>query len=140
MKADAMNLHPKRPAKRALLSAALLLVAALIPLQAVADSCAMPCCAEVSCCEETTSPVEQPATLAGCADSCGMRSSTPSQQLPEAVSTASQTMKIEFETIAVSVATLRPGPPPRLPARSVELHHAVPGDAPLYLYNDTFLI
>jgi hypothetical protein len=49
-------------------------------------------------------------------------------------------MKISFETIAASVALLPTGPPPRLPARSVALHHAVPGDAPLYLYNAAFLI
>jgi hypothetical protein len=140
MSTGEMKLNPKRRLARALLSATLLLVAAVIPLEGLSGSCSMSCCAEMACCEETSSPFEQPATAAGCAEPCGMRSNAPSQQLPDAVATASHTTKISFETIAVSVSPLSATPPPRLPARSAELHHAVPGDAPVYLYNATFLI
>jgi hypothetical protein len=140
MSVGAMRLHAKGPVMRALLCAALLLVAGVIPLQAFTVTCSMPCCDAVPCCEETSSPFEQPATADACPESCGVRSSTPSQQLPEAVVTASQTTKISLETIAVPVSLLAADPPPRLPARSVELPHAVPGDAPLYLYKATLLI
>ena len=126
-----------RPIRRALLAATLVVFAAVIaPLCALMIACSMPCC------EGKSLPFVQSAAAAACAEHCGISSNTTSHELPNAVAPSNETAKIALASLAVAETseTLAPTPPPRLPAFSVESHHAVPGDAPVYLYNSAFLI
>lgn len=126
-----------RPIRRALLAATLVVFAAVIvPLCAVMVTCSIPCC------EEKSFPFVQSTAAAACAEHCGISSNTKSHELPNAVALSSETAKIALASLAVAETSvdIAPTPPPRLPAFSVESHHAVPGDAPVYLYNSTFLI
>lgn len=126
-----------RPIRRALLAATLVVFAAVIaPLCALMIACSMPCC------EGKSFPFVQSTAAAACAEHCGISNNTTSHELPNAVPPSSETAKIALASLAVAEAseTLAPTPPPRLPAFSMESHHSVPGDAPVYLYNSAFLI
>jgi hypothetical protein len=133
MNSNVITPRTSRQVTSALFAAVLLVCAAVIaPLCALIVACAMPCC---------EGKFVQWTAAAGCAEHCGIRSNTPSQELPKAVA-PSGIAKIAFASLAVaetSNITART-PPPRLPAFSVGSHHAVPGDAPVYLYNSVFLI
>ena len=126
-----------RPVTRGLFAAVLLVFAAVIaPLCALMIACSMPCC------EAKSFPFVQSTAAAACAEHCGISNNTTSHELPNAVAPSSETAKISLASLAVAEASddVAPTPPPRLPAFSVESHHAVPGDAPVYLYNSVFLI
>lgn len=132
-----MQRPANRPILRAASAVALLLFATVIaPLCALMIACSMPCC------EGKSLPFVQSTAAAACAEHCGISSNTTSHELPNAVAPSNETAKIALASLAVAEAseTLAPTPPPRLPAFTVESHHAVPGDAPVYLYNSAFLI
>ena len=137
MSPNVITLGTSRPITGALFAAVLLVFAAVIaPICALMMACSMPCC------EGKSLPFVQSAAAAACAEHCGISSNTTSHELPNAVAPSNETAKIALASLAVAEAseTLAPTPPPRLPAFSVESHHAVPGDAPVYLYNSVFLI
>jgi len=122
---------------RALVAATLLVFAAVIaPICALMIACSMPCC------EGKSIPFVQSAAAAACAEHCGISSNTASHELPDAVPASSETPQISFAGLAIAEAadTIATTTPPRLPARSAEIQHATPGDAPLYVYNSAFLI
>jgi len=123
---------------RALAAALLFMLAAVIaPICALMVACSTPCC------EGKSVPFVQSAAAAACAEHCAGSSSTTTQRpLPDAVAASSETPQISLAGLAVAEAagTLVSTAPPRLPARSAEIHHATPGDAPLYVYNSVFLI
>lgn len=125
-----------RPILRAASAVALLLFATVIaPLCALMIACAMPCC------EGKSVPFVQSAAAAACAKHCAIRNTKASHELPDAVAPSTETSQVAFALAgAENSADLAPATPPRLPAFSVESHHAVPGDAPVYLYNSVFLI
>lgn len=126
-----------RPIRRARLATTLVVLAAVIaPLCALMIACSMPCC------EGKSFPFVQSTAAAACAEHCGISNNTTSHELPNAVAPSSETAKISLASLAVAETSddIAPAPPPRLPAFSVESHHAVPGDAPVYLYNSAFLI
>lgn len=113
-----------------LFAAALLLSAATVtPIWALIPACSMPCCEGM-----------QPAQAADCAEQCGISSNTASHQLPSAVAPSSENTKISLASLAIEETSIAPVRAPRLPAFSAEPPHAVPGDAPVYLYNSVFLI
>lgn len=125
------------PVRRALLAATLVVFAAVFaPLCAVVMACSMPCC------EAQSLSFAQSAAAAACAEQCGISNNTASHELPNAVAPSSETAKISLAPLAVAATSdeIAPAPPPRLPAFSVESHHVVPGNAPVYLYNSAFLI
>lgn len=125
-----------RPVTRALFAAVLLVFAAVVaPVCALMAACSMPCC------EGKSLPLVQSTAAAACAEHCGITSNTASHELPNAVA-PSETAKVALASLAVVETSdiTASTPPPRLPAFSVESHHAVPGDAPVYLYNSVFLI
>ena len=137
MSPNVITLGTSRPITGALFAAVLLVFAAVIaPICALMMACSMPCC------QGKSLPFVQSAAAAACAEHCGISSNTTSHELPNAVAPSNETAKIALASLAVAEAseTLAPTPPPRLPAFSVESHHAVPGDAPVYLYNSVFLI
>jgi hypothetical protein len=126
-----------RPVTRALFAAVLLVFAAVVaPICALMVACSMPCC------EGKSFPSVQSTAAAACAEHCGISSNMVSHELPNAVPPSSETAKIAFASLAVAETfhITASTPAPRLPAFSVELQHAVPGDTPLYLYNSVFLI
>lgn len=126
-----------RPVTRALFAAILLVFAAVIaPMCALMIACSMPCC------EGKSFPFVQSTAAAACAEHCGISNNTTSHELSNAVAPSSETAKITLASLAVAESSddITPTPPPRLPAFSVESHHLVPGDAPVYLYNSVFLI
>ena len=111
-------------------AAALLLFAATAaPLWALIPACSMPCCEGM-----------QPAQGAGCAEQCGISSNTASHELPSAVAPSSENTKISLAALAMDETSSAPVLAPRPPAFSAAPPHAVPGDAPVYLYNSVFLI
>jgi hypothetical protein len=126
-----------RPIGRALMAAAVFVFAAAIaPLCALMVACSMPCC------EGKSFPFVQSTAAAACAEHCAITSNATSHELPNALAPSSETAKMALASLAVAETSvdIAPAPPPRLPAFSVESHHAVPGDAPVYLYNSAFLI
>lgn len=127
----------RRPVRRATLAAALFAFAALVaPLCALMIACSMPCC------EGKSFPFVQSAAAAACMEHCGISSNTASHEIPDAVAPSSETPQISLAGLSVAEASdaIAATAPPRLPARSVEIHHATPGDAPLHVYNSVFLI
>jgi hypothetical protein len=134
-----LGTHPatSRPILRALVAASLLIFAAVIaPIWALMIVCTMPCC------EGESTPFVQSAAPAACAEHCGISSNTASHELPDAVPASSETPQFSFAGLAIAVAadTIVTSKPPRIPAPSAELQHAIPGGAPLYVYNSVFLI
>ena len=126
-----------RPVTRALFAAVLLVFATVIaPLCALMIACSMPCC------EGKSVPFVQSAAAAACAEHCGISNNTASHELPNAVAPSTETAQVALAALAAAEtsADLAPVTPPRLPAFSVEPHHLVPGDTPVYLYNSVFLI
>lgn len=126
-----------RPVRSAPIAAALLLLAAaLTPLSALMIACSMPCC------EGQPLPFVQSPVAGACAERCAISSNTTSRELPAALAPSIETAKITIASLSVAEAseTVVPLAPPRLPAFPVQSHHAVPGDAPVYLYNSVFLI
>lgn len=126
-----------RPVRRALLAAALLVFAAVI-----APICALMVACTMACCEGKSFPFVQSAANAACATHCGISNQAASHELPDAVAAPAASPQLALAALDISEASsdIEPTPPPQLPAYSVESHHAVPGDAPLYLYNSLFLI
>jgi hypothetical protein len=137
MTPNAITLDRPRPVTRTLFAAVVLVFAAAIaPICALTAACSMPCC------EGNSFPLVQSAAAAACAEHCGISSDASSQELPNAIPPSGDTAKVTLASLAAAEAseTLAPTSPPRLPAFSAESHHAVPGDAPVYLYNSVFLI
>jgi hypothetical protein len=125
------------PLMPALVAAVMLVFAAAIaPICGLMVVCSMPCC------EGKSVPFVQSTAAAACTEHCGISSNTASHQLPDAVAASSETPQISFAGLSVAEAadSMASAESPRLPARSVEVHHATPGDAPLYVYNSVFLI
>lgn len=110
-------------------AAVLLFAAGIAPFCVLTAACSMPCC------EGKSFPFVKSA--AGCGEHCGIRSNPASQPLPDAVTPATAIVLIGVSATANDVA---PASPPQRPALSMESRHAVPGDAPVYLYNSVFLI
>lgn len=127
----------RRVVRRALFAAALFVFAvAIAPIWVLMVACSMPCC------EGESFPFVQPALGAACAEHCGISSSATSYQFPDAVAASTETPQTALAALATAETThdTAPTPHPRHTAFSVESHHAVPGDAPLYIYNSAFLL
>lgn len=128
----------RRPVMRTMTAGLLLVFAAAIaPICALMIACSMPCC-EGKSLTFMVSPVR-----AACMDHCGITNESASHELPAALAAASETPELSFAALAIAALpphTVTTSVPPRLPARAEILHHAIPGDAPLHLYNSVFLI
>jgi hypothetical protein len=118
---------------RAIFTAALLAFAVtVVPLYALAATCSM------KCCKQQVIPFPQ---SPACAQECGINASPASQQLPDAVAPAAKPLaSMAPLTSCVALETLPSPAPVRSFARLLDLHHAGPGDPPLFVYNSAFLI
>jgi len=129
-------LQANRPITRVLFAAAFLVFATV-----VAPACALMLACPMPCCKGNAAPMAPSVTAGGCAEHCGLRDvKAETHALPDAVAPSSAQITIASLAIADGVDTIALPDSPPLPAFSVESHHAIPGDAPLYLYNSVFLI
>jgi hypothetical protein len=122
-----------RPLLRAISAAALLAFAVTVaPLYALAATCSM------KCCKQQVIPFPQ---SPACAQECGINTSPASQQLPDAVAPAAKPLaSIAPLTSSLALETIPSPAPVRSFVRFLDLHHAGPGDPPLFVYNSAFLI
>jgi hypothetical protein len=138
MSANIMTAGKRPTAIGALFAAVLLVFAAVVaPICALMVACATPCC------EGSSLPSMLSVAASGCAEHCGISSDTSSDvRFPDAVAPSTETANVSLAslTVAEEVRSLAWTPPSRVAAFSFEPQHAVPGDAPVYLYNSAFLI
>ncbi|HEX7708360.1 MAG TPA: hypothetical protein VF701_18000 [Thermoanaerobaculia bacterium] len=122
-----------RPLLRAIFAAALLtFVATVAPLYALAATCSM------KCCKQQVIPFPQ---SPACAQECGFNTNTGAEQLPDAVAPATNPLASIAPLTSFVALETHPSPAPvRSFARFLDLHHAGPGDPPLFVYNSAFLI
>ena len=103
----------------------------IAPFCSVASNCSMHCCEGKS---RTTV-----AQANACGEPCAISNEATAPRLPDAVPGTSQALQLVVTVDAVTVASALP-PAVSPPAFSRSSHHAVPGDAPVYLQNSAFLI
>lgn len=120
-----------RPARRAILAAALFLFAvAAAPLWMLLAACSMPCCTEMP---------DAVVSSAECGQQCGITTDPRPRELPDVV--AASAASIDAAPLAdADFVHVRPAAPSLAAIHPNERLHAVPGDPPLYLYNSAFLI